>query len=184
MANLFCRMGYNLFLPVGINRLVSFVGSNVAVNKADDPMGEPCYAFLVGHKYDGIASLVYILQQAHDLVGGYGVEVPGRFIGQDERWVVHKRAGSGHALTLAPGELVWLVVHAVGQPNGFQRLGGFLQPFRLGITGIDERQHHILQCRGTRKQVKSLENEPDLLVPDLRQGIIIKFANVVIVEEI
>ena len=59
----------------------------------------------------------------------------------------------GHALPLAAGELVGLVVHAVAQADGLQRLGGLV----LGVAqpGVEQRQLDVLQrlMRGSRLKV-------------------------------
>ena len=60
-------------------------------------------------------------QQLHDLLARFGVQVAGRLVGHDDGRVVDQRAGDGHALLLPAGKLVGAVVHAVAQPDRFER---------------------------------------------------------------
>ena len=65
---------------------------------------------------DRLAELaVQPVEQAQDLLAGRAVEVAGRLVGDDQRRVGDDRARDRDALLLAAGELVRIVVHAVGQ---------------------------------------------------------------------
>ena len=50
--------------------------------------------------------------------------------------------------------------------------------------GVDQRQFDIVQSRGPRQQIEGLEHEPDFLVPDSRQLVIIQFADQLIVQPV
>src|SRR5438067_9079116 len=53
----------------------------------------------------------------------------------------------------------------------------------LGIdSGVDQRQFDVAQAGGTRKQIKGLENKPDLMVPDRGQLVIVHRGHVLSVE--
>ena len=58
-----------------------------------------------------------VVNQFQHLLAGAGIEVAGGFVGQDHERIVDQRAGDGHALLLAAGELVGPVVQAVAQPD-------------------------------------------------------------------
>ena len=66
--------------------------------------------------------IVEFLEHAHDLDAGLAVEVAGRFVGQQEGRLVDQGAGDGHALLLAAGKLVGMVVGAVGESHDLERL--------------------------------------------------------------
>ena len=53
------------------------------------------------------------LEQRHDLDAGLRVEVAGRLVGEQDRRVVHERAGDRDALALTARELVRLVAHPI-----------------------------------------------------------------------
>ena len=50
---------------------------------------------------DGVAALIEIFEQGHDFFAGFGIEVPGRFVRQDDRRIVDQRARDRDALALA-----------------------------------------------------------------------------------
>src|SRR5262245_14220602 len=64
---------------------------------------------LVGDEDDGVAVLVELLEQPHDLLARGRVEVPRGLVGQQDRGAHDQGAGDGHALALAAGQLVRLV---------------------------------------------------------------------------
>ena len=72
---------------------------------------------LVRDENDGVAALVKVLEQRHDFFAGFGIEIAGRFVRQNDRRIVHQRAGDGDALALAAGKLVGLVMNAIAQAD-------------------------------------------------------------------
>ena len=71
--------------------------------------------FFVCDQDNSVAFVVQTLKERHDFVAGSGVEVAGRFIGEQNRRAVHQSASDRHALALTAGKLIGLVVHAVFQ---------------------------------------------------------------------
>src|SRR5699024_11079811 len=61
---------------------------------------------VVGGDHHRGAALVDLGEQIEDALGGGGIEVAGRFIGQQDRGPVDVGAGDGHALLLTAGELM------------------------------------------------------------------------------
>ena len=70
------------------------------------------------------------VEERHDLEAGFGVEVAGGLVGQDDGGAVDQRAGDGDALALAAGELVGLVVHAGFEAHVGERFLGALDALR------------------------------------------------------
>src|SRR5207253_2189434 len=97
------------------------------------------HIILVRHHNDGVAA---------------GVEVAGWFVGEEERGLVDERACNGHALALAAGELVWLVVHAVAETDVRERFLRHLAALHARDARVDERELDVLQCCGAREQVE------------------------------
>jgi hypothetical protein len=61
---------------------------------------------VVGHEHErGAAAGVDRAQQIHDVAAVRGVEVPGRFVGEDDFGVVGQCTGERHALLLAARQL-------------------------------------------------------------------------------
>jgi hypothetical protein len=57
------------------------------------------------HHDDRRAFLVDLLQQAHDFLTMRGVEIAGRFVGQQHRWPRDQRSGHRDALLLTARQL-------------------------------------------------------------------------------
>ena len=91
----------------------------------DDPVHELTNRGVVGYDDEGLLVLAVELQQeVEDLLGGIGVEVASGFVGPDYRRVTRERAGYGHPLLLAAGELVGTVVGPISQPDPFEHFQG------------------------------------------------------------
>src|SRR5438045_3328098 len=109
----------------------SLVRLDPAVADVDGAMGMVGDVALVGDHDDRVALAVQLLEQPHDLLAGGGVEVAGGLVREQDGGTHDQRAGDGHALALAAGELARLVVHAVAQVHHLQRLAGAGQPLLL-----------------------------------------------------
>jgi hypothetical protein len=59
-----------------------------------------------------------------------------------------------------------------------------LLPLARGHAGVDERQLDVVERRGARQQVEGLEDEPDLLVADARQLVVVHRAHLLAVQEV
>ena len=71
----------------------------------------------MGDDDDGVAFAVELFEKGEDFDAGFGVEISGGFVGQNNRGVVDQGAGDGDALFLAAGELVGAVAHALAEPD-------------------------------------------------------------------
>ena len=75
-------------------------------------LGDP---HVVGHQHHRRAQArVQILQQSQDLLARAGVEVAGRLVAQQDRWVDRQRARNRHALALSAREFLGQMVGARG----------------------------------------------------------------------
>ena len=71
----------------------------------------------MGDDDDGDVDLVDGLKQLHDVHRHFGVDVAGGLVRDDELGAVGQRAGNGHTLLLAAGELIRQAVHFVLQTD-------------------------------------------------------------------
>ena len=88
-----------------------------------------------------------VSKQRHDLQAGLGVQVAGGLVGQNDRRAVDQRPGNGHALALAAGELIGLVVHARLKADVGQRFLGPLDARGGRRAVIDQRQLDVVQAK-------------------------------------
>jgi len=72
---------------------------------------------LMRNENDGVAALIQIFEQRHDFFAGFGIEISSRFVGQDNRRLVHERARDRHALALTAREFVRFVMNPIAQAN-------------------------------------------------------------------
>ncbi len=118
---------------------------------------------VVRHHDDRLAHLgVQAPQQGEDFPRALAVEVAGRLVGDDDRGVGDEGARDGHALLLAAGELVGVVLHAVREAHERERHLDPLAPFAARERGEQERQLHVLERVQHRHQVVELEHEADV----------------------
>src|SRR5688572_24644962 len=140
-------------------RLLAQVALDPSVAQADDAVGVGGDVLLVGDDDHGLSLAVDGLEGGEDLVAGLGVEVPGGLVGEDDRRPVDQGAGDGDTLALAARQLVGAVLHAVGQADDGEGLGGAILAFARAEPGIDERQLDVVERVGARQQVEGLEDE-------------------------
>ena len=143
-----------------------------------------CDILFVSHHNHRIPLAVNPLEQVHDVNRGFGIQVPGRFVGQDDGGIVNQCPCHSHPLPLSPAHLVGTVLHAVAQPHAEQCLFGPLQTFRLCYPRINQRHGHILQCRVSWQQVKGLKHKTNLLVPYFGQLLFVHVAHIGSVQHI
>ena len=98
---------------------------------------------LMSDEDDRSASLMQVVEQAEDVVGGDRVEVSGGFVSQDERRIGHECAGDGHPLLLAAGEFGRTVLDPVGEPHSIQGCQRACLTFRTRDAGVAERKFDI-----------------------------------------
>lgn len=65
---------------------------------------------------------VKALDQFKDHIGSLAVQVPGRFIGQQQLWFGYQRPRERHPLLFAAGKLSCPVLRSIFQTNFFQPL--------------------------------------------------------------
>ena len=79
--------------------------------------------------HDRVTLPVQLVEEVEHSLAAFRVEVAGRFVGKDHRWLVGQRAGERHALLLASAHFMRLVVKPVAKPNPLQQGSGSLPLF-------------------------------------------------------
>ena len=95
-----------------------------AVLYEDDSVCVVGDGLLVRDDDDRDALLVEFVKERHDFFAARGVEVAGGFVGEEDVGILHEGASDGDALLLSAREFVGEVVHAVGEADLFEDLGG------------------------------------------------------------
>jgi len=118
---------------------------------------------VVRDEHDGqFFVFVQLFEDFHDLGAGVGIEVAGRFVGEEDAWFVDERPGDGDALLLAAGHLGRDVVHAIVESDSAQGGDGGVSAPPRGHGGIDHGQLDVFQRGAAGEQVEVLEDEADV----------------------
>lgn len=134
----------------------------LSVQHANNAMAVAGVVFGVCNHDDRGSLLVKIGQQLHDFVTVGGIEVTGRFIGQDKLGVIDDGAGDGDALLLTTGELLGVVVTTVHDLHFVEDDFDALFSFRSFHAEIDEWQFNVFKYGQFVDQVETLEYETDI----------------------
>src|SRR6266481_5877964 len=164
--------------------LLAYVTVNDAVFDVDYAVGVFGDVRLVGDQNYGVALLVQLREQGHDLIAGLRIQVAGGFVGQDDRGLIDQGAGNGNALTLAAGELVRLVIHARSQVNGLQCAFCPRNSLFRRRTAVDEWQLDVVQRGSSRQQVEGLEDEADFFVANTGGFVVVQLADQISIEPV
>jgi len=120
--------------------------------------------------HDGVLPGVHGDQQVSNRGRGFGIEVAGGLVAQDQSRIPDQRAGDGGSLLLPAGQFRRPVMQPLAKADlPQQRLGAF------GCAAVrfanQCRHQHVLEHRALRQQAVVLQHEPDLLVAERRQCI-------------
>ena len=169
MLPVFVHAGF----PAATARLRSWTGDvaqDLAVAERDDAPGELRDVGLVRDEDDGLPLVVQGLEDRHDLLRRPRVEVARRLVREEDRRLVHEAPRDRDPLLLAARELGRRVVPAVREADALeapQRPRARLRVGELRLLRVEERQLDVLERRRAREEVEVLEDEADLVVPDL-----------------
>ena len=137
-----------------------------AANLARQLIGE---ARIVRDQKDGGAGGVELADELDDRCAGSAVEVPGRFVGENDRRMPDEGPGDRNPLPLPSGDLGGLEFRALGEADPFERLIRAPVPLGGGDAGVEQPVGDVLPHRGRFGQEELLEDEPDLPRPQQRQ---------------
>ena len=81
----------------------AFVGGDLSITNANDAMSKLGDVALVSDKNDRVSLGMESIKQLHDFYAGLGIEVSGRFVRENNGWVVDQSARYRDTLTLPAG---------------------------------------------------------------------------------
>ena len=159
----------------------SCVGQNPSPAHGDDAPGPAGQLGIVGHEDEcGAGRGIEVEEHVDDGAARFVVEVAGRLVGEEDFRAVDKGAGQGDALLLAAGELVRVVVGAVGQADTGEVVeGGGL---RVADTTQLERHEDIFQGGERGEKLEALENETGGGITQRGQAVLVQVAEVMSVQ--
>ena len=102
-------------------------------------------------------------------------------IGQEDQRIAGDRTGHGNALLLTAGQLRRIMFHAMRHADFLERLVNTFLALVAGHSPISQRQLDVFVNRQITDQVKRLEDEADVPIPNMgpiRQGQILHVVSV------
>ena len=149
-------------------------GLDPSVDQADPAVGGGGDLRAVGDQDDGgfFAAGEGGEEVDHGGAGG-GVEIPGGFIGQENRGAVDEGAGEGGALHLATGELVRAVMATVRESDGFKKVAGPSFTGGIGPTGQKQGKKDVFFHGEGWEEVKELEDKADFKLTKAGEGVVV-----------
>src|SRR5688572_2022520 len=115
---------------------------------------------------------------------GPRVEITGRLVGEEQDRIVDERAGDGHPLLLAAGELGRTVMRPVAEADGLEPGHGPRALVAGGSIAVAQRQLDVGERAHAGHQVELLEKEADLRVPDVRERVVVELRDVVALQHV
>jgi hypothetical protein len=106
------------------------------------------------------------LQDVEHFHARSGIEIAGRFVGEDNDRVGDQRPGNGDALLLSAGELVRAMIFAVSQTYQRQKFIHFWGVFLNALSVYQQWQGDIFGGGQGGEQIEELEDESDLTAAD------------------
>jgi len=128
---------------------------------------------IVGHHDEcGPALAVQGEHQVDDLFAGGGVEIAGRFVGEQDRRFHDERTRQRDALLFAAGQFGRIVGETVGQPDPVEFGAGPAES--VPVAGEFEGNGDVLKRRHVLNQVKGLEDDTDIGATKPGQGVLVE----------
>lgn len=144
---------------------VGFQAENGAVANGGHPLTDPGHGPAMADNDHGLTQLAIDLsQQLQHLATGFGVQVTGRLVAQQQRGVAGQGSGDSHTLLLSARQLGGKEAGPVLQAHDAQR---FLSVQR--IAGDLHRHLHVFQGRQGRHQIEELKNKAHVVAAIERQ---------------
>ncbi len=129
---------------------------------------------LMRHHDDRSPGPVERSEKFHDLIARGRVEVSGRFIGQDDLWIVDECPGHGDSLLLTAGEFRRPVMQAVFEPDeSSQAEAAFVAVGRLAFL-IAQRHLNVLDHAELRNEVVRLKDKAQVSAADQRERVVVE----------
>lgn len=120
----------------------------------------------------------------HDIVPGFAVERPSRFVSEDEERIGDDRSRDRDALLLSAGHLRWEGIDFVRESDLDERVYRHLFAEFRAHSLVDEREHNLFDGWCFWEEIVALEDESDILSSEERLFIIGRPRDIDPIEEI
>ena len=144
------------------------IGDNLSIAKDDIPSGVASDPEIVGNKNYGYPlRLVELLEQFDHLAAGSAIEISRWFVPHEDRGSGGKGSSDSDALLLSAGELTWMVIESITEPDEAKQFFGAIVSLAGRHSGaVEHRKLDVFQSACPGQKIEVLENKSDLFVPD------------------
>ena len=148
---------------------------NLSIAHLDDSIGEVFESLIVSnHNHGDLVLDVQVNQNLHDNICGFGIEITGWLIEEENRRVVTDRPSDCHTLLLTTGEHVWEMVKTFAEAYVLEELRCSLPDFfSVQLTSKLHWELNVLKSSQRPNQVESLENETQFVKSDRSQELVL-----------
>ena len=155
------------------------------IGQSDDARAEGGVLIRVGDLHHGDAVvLIELAKKLHDFAALVGVEIPGRFIGQNDPWFCDEGAGNADELLLSARELTWLEILFPDDTEAIEHItnDGIAFPFRSVAAG--QRHFDVFVDGQVVEEMVALEHEADVLLLQRETTFLVEFVDGIVVEPV
>jgi hypothetical protein len=154
-----------------------------AIEEPHDAAGVQGDVFFVGDEDDRLAIRIQSIEERKNLLGRDGIEVAGRFIGQDVLRIVREAARDAGALLLAAGKLRRPMIEAMSEPDERGKVAAVSAALGRDVALVIERRLDVFLHRELRDQVVGLEDEADARGSDGGELVVVERGDIILTEE-
>ena len=161
---------------------VEHVAGDLAVLEEHDSLRVGCRERVVGNHHDGLSVVLDCLfHEAEQLCSGFRVQVSRWLVGEDDVRAAGEGSGCRHPLLLPAGQLGWFVGQPIAEGEDLDDVG---EPLGIWFAAGDvHRQRDVLAGVQCGDEVEGLEDEPDLVTPELGQALVVESGEVDVADE-
>ena len=116
----------------------------------------------VRHLNDARAGFVEPAEKFHDFFTLRGMQVAGRFVGQNQLGALNHSSRDSHELLLTAGELIWEEILFADDVEAVKNVANEADALFVGDIFVGERYFQVLEDRQVVNQVVALKNEADI----------------------
>ncbi len=154
------------------------VALDFSVSNFNNPRGDGSDFRIVRDQNNGASLRRKFVKEVENALPGDGIEITGRFVGEDELGIIYQGPSDGDALTLSAGELKGAVVHAFLQAHPEDGCFGALTAFFGGKARINHRELYVFENVEAGQKIEGLEDESDAFVAHFGEFIAAGFAQI------
>ena len=152
-----------VFVGDGLNIFV-----DTAVEHMNNASGISCEIRVVGYHNNCVAFGMDAAKFFHDNMRTAGVEISGRFVGEDDFRSSDKGTSNSDTLFLAARKLGREEIFALAEMKTLESVGSLDKAMSFACARINEREGDIFDDGQIRDEIEILENEADILCAETR----------------